>query len=147
MSDDPLPYGATLGAFLLEGRVGQGGMGTVYRARNRITGEARAVKVVRPEHAANDELRARFVREMRLASAVDHPNVVRVYEPSMEGDTLILPMEFVEASPSGRTSVPATAPLGASAPTRRWRWRSRSVMASLRSTRSGSSTATSSRPT
>ena len=96
MSDDPLPYGATLGAFLLEGRVGQGGMGTVYRARNRITGEARAVKVVRPEHAANDELRARFVREMRLASAVDHPNVVRVYEPSMEGDTLILPMEFVE---------------------------------------------------
>ncbi len=96
MSDDSLPYGATLGAFSLEGRVGQGGMGTVYRARNRITGEARAVKLVRPEHAANDELRARFVREMRLASAVDHPNVVRVYEPSMEGDTLILPMEFVE---------------------------------------------------
>lgn len=96
MPDEPLAPGTKLGAFVLGPRVGQGGMGAVYHARNRITGEVRAVKVVRPEHAANDDLVGRFMREMRLASAIEHPNIVRVYEPSMEGDTLILPMEFID---------------------------------------------------
>ena len=86
----------TLGAYVLDAPLGQGGMGTVYRARNRITGELRALKVIRTEHASNVAFRARFLREMRLAAAIHHLNVVQVYEPAMEGDALLLPMEFVD---------------------------------------------------
>jgi eukaryotic-like serine/threonine-protein kinase len=90
-----LPPGTRLGAFEVLASLGQGGMGAVYHVRNRITGDMRALKVILPELAASPEFVDRFVREMRLAMAVEHPNLVRVFEPGMDGDTMFLPMELL----------------------------------------------------
>jgi len=90
-----LPPGTLLGAFEIVSLLGRGGMGAVYGAKNRVTGDARAVKVILPELAARPDFVARFVREIRLAMAVDHPNLVRVFEPGMDGDQIFLPMELL----------------------------------------------------
>ncbi|MFO0631200.1 MAG: serine/threonine-protein kinase, partial [Polyangiales bacterium] len=55
-----------------------------------------ALKVILSSHLADPDARARFLREVRIAAAIDHPNVVRVFEPAMHGDTMLLPMELVE---------------------------------------------------
>jgi serine/threonine protein kinase len=90
-----LPPGTLLGAFEIVSSLGQGGMGAVYHVRNRITGDARALKVILPALAADPEFVSRFIREIRLAMAVDHPNLVRVFEPGMDGEQIFLPMELL----------------------------------------------------
>jgi serine/threonine protein kinase len=91
-----LAPGTRLGAFEVISPLGHGGMGAVYRVKNRITGDERALKLILPELAARPEFVERFVREIRLAMAVDHPNLVRVFEPGMDGDNIFLPMELLE---------------------------------------------------
>jgi serine/threonine protein kinase len=90
-----LPPGTLLGAFEILSVLGRGGMGAVYRARNRVTGDVRALKLILPELAANPEFVERFIREIRLAMAVEHPNMVRVFEPGMDGERMFLPMELL----------------------------------------------------
>lgn len=91
-----LPPGTQIGAFQIVRHIASGGMGSVYEARNRITGEARALKVMLPQLAAQPEFVNRFVREIRLMISVAHPNLVRVYEPGMEGTLVFLPMELLQ---------------------------------------------------
>jgi len=98
-SSEPLPVGTFLGAFEVLSLVGHGGMGAVYCVRNRITGDLRALKLMLPELAANRQFVDRFVREIRLAMAVEHPNLVRVFEPGMDGDQIFLPMELLQGEP------------------------------------------------
>ena len=90
-----LPPGTIVGAFEILAPIGRGGMGEVYHARNRITGEERALKVMLPEFAAEPRFVERFVREIRLATSVDHPNLARVFEPAMDGNLIFLPMELL----------------------------------------------------
>jgi serine/threonine protein kinase len=87
--------GQTLGPYEIEDRIAEGGMGVVYRAKNRVTGQLRALKVVREELARNREFVDRFVREATIASAVRHPNLVETLEPGIEGTTIYLPMELL----------------------------------------------------
>ncbi len=94
--DAALPEGTLLGAFEVISGIGRGGMGAVYRVRNRVTGDLRALKLILPELAANPEFVERFLREIRLAMAVEHPNLVRVFEPGMDGTRVFLPMELLE---------------------------------------------------
>jgi serine/threonine-protein kinase len=94
-----LAPGTLLGAFEILGMIGRGGMGAVYHARNRITGDERAIKLMLPELARESAFVERFVREIRLAMAVDHPNLVRVFEPGMDGDRIFLPMELLVGEP------------------------------------------------
>ena len=72
--------GQTLGPYVIEDRIAEGGMGVVYRAKNRVTGQLQALKVVREELARNREFVDRFVREATIASAVRHPNLVETLE-------------------------------------------------------------------
>jgi eukaryotic-like serine/threonine-protein kinase len=88
--------GDVLGAFEVVGFIAEGGMGAVYHAKNRLTGEPRAIKVILPALAARKDFVERFLREVTLAASVDHPNLVRVFEPATHGDTIILPMELLE---------------------------------------------------
>jgi serine/threonine protein kinase len=81
----PLPPGSTLGAYLILEFVAAGGMGMVYKARHRVTNELRALKVILPEFAADELFVARFLREVKIAAAVEHANLVETYEPGMEG--------------------------------------------------------------
>jgi eukaryotic-like serine/threonine-protein kinase len=68
------------GKYLLEKRLGSGGMGDVWKARNVAVGRDVAIKLLRPEHADNPSVAARFVLEARTANLVRHPNVVDVLD-------------------------------------------------------------------
>ena len=88
-------------------------MGAVYRVRNRVTGDPRALKLILPELAASPEFVDRFLREIRLAMAVEHPNLVRVFEPGMDGARVFLPMELLEGeSLAARLQRERTLPVG-----------------------------------
>jgi hypothetical protein len=76
--------------------VGRGGMGIVYRARDRETGDVVALKVLRPEIAARPEVIERFKSELLLARKITHKNVCRTYELLRFGDSVAIAMEYVE---------------------------------------------------
>jgi len=78
------------------GELGRGGMGIVYKARDRETGEVLAVKVLKPEVAANTQIIERFKNELRLAHQITHRNVARLYEFHRVADAMHLSMEYVE---------------------------------------------------
>jgi len=94
-----LATGQRLGGFEVLGPLGSGGMGEVYRARDTRLGREVALKVL-PESLASDRDRlARFEQEARAASALNHPNIVTIYEIGRDGDTTFVAMELVD----GRT--------------------------------------------
>jgi hypothetical protein len=69
-----------VGDLVLEAELGRGGMGRVFRARDERLGRAVAVKVLRPESAANPDFRARFAREARTLARLEHPGIVAVHD-------------------------------------------------------------------
>ncbi|HBP16935.1 MAG TPA: hypothetical protein DEA08_03945, partial [Planctomycetes bacterium] len=85
--------GATVGPYLLEARLGAGGMGEVWRAHHLHTGAPRALKVLRE---ADPDLQARFRREGEAMARIDHPAVVRVHELFAFGPELVLALELAE---------------------------------------------------
>ncbi len=89
----------TLGPYDIEAEIGRGGMGVVYRARDRALGRVVALKVLR--HDVDDErVRQRFAREVRAAARVEHDHLVRVYATSDPTDpVLYFAMEYL-AGPS-----------------------------------------------
>jgi serine/threonine protein kinase len=77
--------------------IGSGGMGTVYRARDRKLGEDVAIKVIRPNLLAVDStLRERFKTEIRLARRISHENVVRTHDLGEWAGVSFVTMEYVE---------------------------------------------------
>jgi TolB-like protein/tetratricopeptide (TPR) repeat protein len=78
------------------GELGRGGMGIVYKARDRETGEVMALKILKPEIAADLGIIERFKNELRLAHRITHHNVARLYEFHRAGDTVYLSMEYVK---------------------------------------------------
>lgn len=97
---DPYLGRELLGQFRLEEVIGAGGMGTVYRARQASLDRDVAIKILHPEMAANADAVRRFQREARIATALDHPNVVRVLLlGQLEDGALYLVMEHL----SGRS--------------------------------------------
>ena len=95
MSED-LSDGQTFGAFSIVEVAGSGGMGVVYRAQQRSLGRTVALKVIRPEIAESGDYRSRFLREARLAAAVNHPNVVSVIDVGEHAGRLYLTMQWVD---------------------------------------------------
>ena len=82
--------------FDLASELGRGGMGIVYRARDRETEEVVALKVLRPEIAADATTVERFKNELRLARKITHKNVCRTYDLHRFGETVVIAMECVE---------------------------------------------------
>ena len=81
----------------LLGQLGSGGMGVVYKARDRETGELLALKSLRPEIAADAVTMERFKNELRLTRRITHKNVCRIHDFVRSGDgTAYISMEFVE---------------------------------------------------
>ncbi|MDB4942016.1 MAG: Serine/threonine protein kinase [Labilithrix sp.] len=90
---DPEPR--QLGPYTLEEKIGEGGMGEVYRARHALLQRATAIKIVRD--AENPATMARFEREVQLTSRLTHPNTVQVYDFGRAADgTFYLAMEHIE---------------------------------------------------
>jgi eukaryotic-like serine/threonine-protein kinase len=91
-----LEPGTSLGPFEILAPLGVGGMGEVYRARDTRLGREVAVKVL-PEHLSlNPEARARFEREAKTISGLNHPNICVLFDVGREGDVDYLVMELVE---------------------------------------------------
>jgi tRNA A-37 threonylcarbamoyl transferase component Bud32 len=88
--------GTTFRGMAIEARIGRGGMGVVYRARQEHLGRTVALKLVTEELARNPEFVERFRREARVMSALQHPNIVAVHEFGFEGSVPYLVMELVE---------------------------------------------------
>src|SRR5262245_6046225 len=78
--DDELAAGKRLGPYEIAGPLGGGGMGKVYRAVDTRLGREVAIKVLEPGDADAPGRRRRFDREARLASAVNHPHVLTVFD-------------------------------------------------------------------
>jgi eukaryotic-like serine/threonine-protein kinase len=88
------------GRYALDGRLGEGGMGHVYRARHIQLGKAFALKIISPAFAGDNAARARFNQEAKLASEISHPNIVSVVdfgEDAQFGAYMV--MELVEGEP------------------------------------------------
>jgi Protein kinase domain/PilZ domain len=81
--------------------LGQGGMGTVYRARRRATGEMVAVKVMAEEAAGNSLLRTRFEQEYAAGIRLQHPNLVRVLDCDTQCERPYMAMELVDGQSLG----------------------------------------------
>jgi Tol biopolymer transport system component/tRNA A-37 threonylcarbamoyl transferase component Bud32 len=90
-----LAAGQRLGPYEILGTLGAGGMGEVYRARDTRLGREVAIKVLPAERVADESRKRRFVQEAQAASALNHPNIVTIYEiESAEGFDFIV-MELV----------------------------------------------------
>jgi serine/threonine protein kinase len=72
--------GETLGHFEILDKLGEGGMGVLYRARDSRLGRTVAIKVLRPAVVADPERTRRFVQEARAVSALNHPNIVTIHD-------------------------------------------------------------------
>ncbi|MBI3900427.1 MAG: protein kinase [Gammaproteobacteria bacterium] len=84
------------GRYELLGEIGAGGMGRVYRARDRETGEILALKTLKPELAADPGMSERFKNELRLARRITHKNVCRIYDFNRTDALAFITMEYVE---------------------------------------------------
>ncbi len=93
-----LSAGTRLGPYEILASLGAGGMGEVYRARDGRLGREVAVKVL-PESVASDRDRLRrFEQEARSASALNHPNIVTIYDVGQTNGTSWIAMELVEGA-------------------------------------------------
>lgn len=94
-----LPGGVTLdGRYVLEKRLGEGGMGVVYKAHHKFLKTTRAIKIIKPELVGNDpSFSTRFQQEAMTAAAIGHPNIISVPDYGfLDGEIPFLVMEFIE---------------------------------------------------
>jgi predicted ATPase/serine/threonine protein kinase len=106
-----LSPGAKLGAYQIVCALGAGAMGEVYRARDTRLERDVAIKVL-PEKLASDRERlSRFEREARSASALNHPNVVTIYDVGEAGSVFYIAMELVEGKTLRELMAPGALPL------------------------------------
>jgi serine/threonine protein kinase/class 3 adenylate cyclase len=100
-SRDPLEGRATLGRYRLLLKLGQGGMGSVWKAEDPVDGRVVALKVLRSDRAGDQLMTRRFHREIRLLAEVGNPHVANVLEVNCEGDLHYFAMEFVDGRDLG----------------------------------------------
>src|SRR4051794_31896166 len=94
LDDDHQPPPTLAGYDVLE-ELGKGGMGVVYKARQKATGDLVALKVIRKERLGNADHVGRFRREALASARLQHPNIVAVIEADLEGPVPYIAMEFV----------------------------------------------------
>src|SRR5262245_36325884 len=88
--------GTTVGHYELLEQLGEGGMGVIYKARDLLLNRTAAIKVLPVSLAAADETRRRFGHEAQAASALNHPNIITVYEVGEANGRDFIAMELVE---------------------------------------------------
>ena len=97
---DPLIGRVIAGRYEILQRIGSGGMGSVYRARQASVARQVALKVLRPDLINNDHIRQRFNREAEIIGRLSHPNTIRLYEfVTTEDGLAVMVMELLEGRP------------------------------------------------
>src|SRR5690606_28595986 len=94
-----------IGPYVLIEEIGRGAQGIVYRARQPNTNRDIAIKRLVAGQFASGATQARFTREIEAASALTHPNLVRVYGTEMVGDQPVLAMEWIDGIPADAWAV------------------------------------------
>src|SRR5215510_14331750 len=88
--------GQTLGHYRIEAKLGEGGMGVVYKAKDTRLDRSVAIKVLPTGRAGDSERKRRFVQEAKAASALNHPNIVHIYGIDTASGVDFIAMEYVE---------------------------------------------------
>jgi serine/threonine protein kinase len=91
-----LAAGSQIAGYTIEEQIGRGGMAVVYRASDKRLNRPVALKILAPELASDSGYRQRFLREMRAAAAVDHPNIVPVFDAGEADGALFIAMRYVD---------------------------------------------------
>src|SRR5271169_3377822 len=107
----PLLPGAHLGPYEIERLLGVGGMGEVYRARDARLGRSVAIKILPAAYSADSDRLHRFEQEARSASALNHPNIVTIYELGRDGSSHYIAMELVEGKTLRELLVSSSLPM------------------------------------
>src|SRR5918993_440696 len=87
--------GQSLGRYIIESKLGEGGMGVVFKARDSQLGRAVAIKVLPPDKVADPERKRRFVHEAKAASALNHPNIITIHDIGSHDGTDFIVMELL----------------------------------------------------
>ena len=94
--------GSEFAGYLIEGLIGRGGMGAVYRAVELGLGRKVALKVIASDLAEDRHFRERFLRESRIAASLDHPHVVPIFKAGEADGALFLVMRYVDGTDLAR---------------------------------------------
>ena len=94
--------GSRLGRFVILEKLGEGGMGAVYRAKDSADGSTVAIKVLHPDEARRPRARRRFAKEARLLAEVNNPYVTNLVEVNEDGGVHYLVLEFVAGTSLAR---------------------------------------------
>src|SRR5919199_6215476 len=92
----PLPDGTLLGRYEIRSHLGAGGMGEVYLARDTDLERTVALKILPAEVASDPQRMQRFMQEARTASALNHPNIITIYEIGHTDSTHFIATEFID---------------------------------------------------
>src|SRR5215472_1800256 len=106
-----LSEGQTLGHFEIMEKLGAGGMGVVFKARDTHLNRLIAIKVIQPARVTDSSLQARLLAEARAASSLNHPNVVTVYDAGSCDGVDYIAMEYVPGETLARRIPPEGMPV------------------------------------
>src|ERR671937_1007555 len=96
--------------YLIEKRLGSGGMADVFLARDESLGRRVAIKILAERYAQDDAFLERFRREATAAAGLSHPNIVSVYDRGQAAGTSYIAMEYLNG-PTLKDEIPGRAPL------------------------------------
>ena len=95
-ADGSFPKGLVLfERYVVEKKLGEGGMGAVWLVHDRMLESQRALKLISSGIAADPDAQARFLREARIQDRINHPNAARIYDVKICNDTAFITMEYV----------------------------------------------------
>jgi len=88
--------GTTVSHYKIQNKLGEGGMGVVYKAEDIKLGRSVAIKFLPPHLASAEENKSRFMQEAKAAAALNHPNILNIYEIDEQDGSLFIAMEYIE---------------------------------------------------
>ena len=126
--------GQSLDRYQIESKLGEGGMGVVYKARDTHLDRIVAIKVLPPDKVSDPDRKQRFVQEAKAASALNHPGIVTIHDIRSDESIDFIVMEYVEGRtleqmiPRRASGLPRLSAMASRSPTR---WPRRTKRASF----------------